>query len=187
MIDVGRNEIGRLELGLKNVTLARTQDGYFTGANFPIDPKLAAEETDFPVQDGSVSANARRTRWEQLMAEYKGRIDQESAKGFLGDHYDSYEKKANSPSERTLCGHVDLSARGLKPWQNENGPAGTVQSKAATAAMAKHMTMEAAMGHSCGLHFRAAEYLKKYPQYGWLKPLLKDLPSRPWTVFEAGQ
>ncbi len=185
--DLNRNEIGRLELGLKNVNLARTKDGYFTGANFPIDPKLAAEETDFPVKDGSVSANARRARWEQLMAEYKGKIDQQSAKSFLGDHYDAYEKRANAPSERTLCGHVDLSGRGLKPWQSENGPAGTVQNKAATAAMAKRMTMEAAMGHSCGLHFRSAEYLKKYPQYGWLKPLLKDLPSQPWTVFEAGQ
>ncbi len=185
--DLNRNEIGRLELGLKNVNLARTKDGYFTGANFPIDPKLAAEETDFPVADGSVSANARRVRWEQLMAEYKGRIDQESAKAFLGDHYDAYEKKANAPSERTLCGHIDLSGRGLKPWQGVNGPAGTVQAKAATAAMAKRMMMEAAMGHSCGLHFRAAEHLKKYPQYGWLKPLLRDLPSRPWTVFEAGR
>ncbi|HEY3443154.1 MAG TPA: C45 family peptidase [Paludibaculum sp.] len=185
--DLNRNEIGRLELGLKNVNLARTKDGYFIGANFPIDPKLTAEETDFPVQDGSVSANARRTRWEQLMKEYKGKIDQESAKKFLGDHFDAFANKANAPSERTLCGHVDLSERGLKPWQSENGPAGTVQSKAASATMAKRMMMEAAMGHSCGIHFRAAEFLKKYPQYAWMKPLLKDLPSQPWTVFEAGR
>lgn len=185
--DLNRNEIGRLELGLKNVNLARTKDGYFAGANFPIDPKLTAEETSFPVQDGSVSANARRVRWEQLMAEYKGKIDQEAAKRFLGDHYDTFDKKADAPSERTLCGHVDLSRRGLKPWQDENGPAGTVQSKATTAALAKRMTMEAAMGHSCGINFRAAEYLKKYPQYSWLTPLLKDLPSQPWTVFEAGR
>jgi hypothetical protein len=185
--DLNRNEIGRLELGLKNVNLVRTKDGYFVGANFPIDPKLAEEETDFPMQDKSVSANARRARWEQLMAEYKGKIDQESAKKFLGDHYDAFENKADSPSERTLCGHVDLSGRGLKPWQDENGPAGTVQNKSTTAAMAKRMSMEAAMGHSCGIHFRAADYLKKYPQFAWLKPLLKDLPSRPWTVFEAAQ
>ena len=185
--DLNSNEIGRLELGLKNVNLARTKDGYFVGANFPIDPKLTAEETDFPVQDGSVSANARRTRWEQLMKEYKGKIDQESAKKFLGDHFDAFANKANAPSERTLCGHVDLSERGLKPWQSENGPAGTVQSKAATAKMAKRMMMEAAMGHSCGIHFRAADFLKKHPQYAWLKPLLKDLPSQPWTVFEAAR
>ena len=49
--DLNRNEIGRLELGLKNVNLERKKDGYFAGANFPIEPKLTAEETDFPVAD----------------------------------------------------------------------------------------------------------------------------------------
>ena len=29
------NEIASLELGLKNVTLQRTQDGFFVGSNFP--------------------------------------------------------------------------------------------------------------------------------------------------------
>ena len=33
------NEIASLELGLKNVTLQRTKDGYFVGSNFPIDPE----------------------------------------------------------------------------------------------------------------------------------------------------
>ncbi len=63
------NEIASLELGLKNVTLERTRDGYFAGANFPINPKLAKEETEFDLQDASASPNARRARWQQLMAE----------------------------------------------------------------------------------------------------------------------
>lgn len=185
--DLNRNEIGRLELGLKHVTLERKKDGYFVGANFPIDPALTREETDFPAQDLSVSANARRTRWEQLMAEYKGRIDVASGKSFLSDHYDAYAKKANAPSERTLCGHVDLSERGLRPWQGENGPAGAVQAKITDAKMARAMSMEAAMGHPCGIGFKAAEHLKKHPQYAWMKPLLKDLPSHPWTRFESAR
>ena len=45
--DTKHNEIASLELGLKNVTLQRKRDGYFVSANFPIDPKLAKEETDF--------------------------------------------------------------------------------------------------------------------------------------------
>ena len=46
--DRKNNEIGRLELGLKYVTLERTSDGYFVGSNFPINPKLIAEEDRFP-------------------------------------------------------------------------------------------------------------------------------------------
>jgi hypothetical protein len=183
--DVRRNEIGRLELGLKNVLLERTRDGYFTGANFPVQPKLAAEETVFPVNDPSVSANARRARWEQLMAEFKGKIGVEEARRFLADHYDAYEKKPDAPSERTLCGHVDLSPRGMKPWQDEFGPAGTVQSKAADATMIRAMELDAALGHACGLGFRAAEHLARHPQYEWMRPLLRDLPSQPWTRFRA--
>ena len=44
------NEIASLELGLKNVTLERKKDGFFVGANFPINPKLAREETTFDSQ-----------------------------------------------------------------------------------------------------------------------------------------
>ncbi len=185
--DLNKNEIGRLELGLKHVTLDRKKDGYFVGANFPIDPALTAEETDFPAQNQSVSANARRTRWEELMAEYKGKVDVASGKSFLSDHYDAYAKQANSPSERTLCGHVDLSARGLKPWQEEHGPAGAVQAKITDATLARQMTMEAAMGHPCGVGFKAAEHLKKNPEFAWMKPLLKDLPSHPWARFQAAR
>lgn len=184
--DARRNEIARLELGLKNVVLERTKDGYFTGANFPVNPKLAAEETAFPVNDASVSANARRARWEQLMAEFKGRIWLEEAKRFLADHHDTYEKKADSPNERTLCGHVDLSPRGMKPWQPEFGPAGAVQAKAADARMIRNMEMEAALGHACGVGFRAEDHLQKHPEFAWMKPLLRDLPSHPWTRFRAG-
>ena len=37
--DRNTNEIASLELGLKNVTLERTKDGYFVGANFPVEPE----------------------------------------------------------------------------------------------------------------------------------------------------
>jgi hypothetical protein len=75
LADTEKNEIGRLELGLKNVTLERKSDGYFVGSNFPINEKLIREETNFDPHDMSASNNARHVRWEQLMAEYKGKID----------------------------------------------------------------------------------------------------------------
>ena len=65
------------------------------------------------------------------------------------------------------------------------GPAGTVQAKVADAAMAKRMSFEAAMGHPCGLDFRAAAHLAKHPEHAWTKPLLRDLVAQPWTAFTA--
>jgi len=184
--DVRGNEIGRLELGLKYVTLERTKDGYFVGSNFPINPGLIREETTFPVKDPTVSENARHARWEQLMAENKGRIDLATAQRFLGDHYDVIDK-ANEPSERTLCGHIDLSARGSKPWQAAYGPAGAVQNKAADAAMILDMSLTAAMGHACGLDFHASQHENDHPQFAWQKDILRDLASHPWTTFTVAR
>jgi hypothetical protein len=176
------NEIASLELGLKNVTLRRSKNGYFLGSNFPVNRKLTKEETEFNPNDLSQSANARRVRWLQLMAEFKGRIDVAAGQKFLSDHYDSFAKKTE-PNERTLCGHVDLSARGMKSWQEPYGPAGAVQAKVTDSTMAGQMSFVASMGHSCGIDFKAAEHLAKHPQFDWQKPYLKDLDSHPWTEF----
>ena len=184
--DMRAGEVASLELGLKHVTLLRTKDGYFVGSNFPANAELIRDETDFPVNDMSISENARHIRWEQLMAENKGKIDVAAAQRFLADHYDTYAK-VTGPSERTLCGHIDLSPRGSKPWQPAYGPAGAVQNKAADAAMTGSMSFTAAMGHSCGIGFRAAEHMKEHPQFAWEKALLRDLPSEPWTTFSAAQ
>ena len=181
--DMRTGEIGRLELGLKYVTLERTKDGYFTGANFPIDPRLTAEETDFDKNNPALSPNARRVRWEQLMEENTGKIDVETGKRFMADHYDVIDKKPDSPNERTLCGHNELSPRGMRPWAEPFAPVGTVQAKVTDAAMASKMQLEASAGHACGIGFKAASHLEQYPQFDYLRPLLKDMPSRPWTSF----
>lgn len=181
------NEIASLELGLKHVTLKRTKDGVFVGSNFPEDPALIRDEApDYPVNDMSISANARHKRWNQLMVQNKGKIDVKMAEKFLADHFDTYAGK-RAPSERTLCGHIDLSPRGSRPWQQPYGMAGTVQNKAADAAMAEKMELMAAMGHSCGLNFKAAEHLKKHPEFAWQQGLVRDLDSYPWTKFQIAQ
>lgn len=182
--DCNTGEIADLELGLKNVTLRRTKDGYFSGANFPVSEKLAREETKFDLKDKGHSANARRVRWEQVMAQHKGKIDAEAGKRFLADHYDVIAEK-EEPGERTLCGHIELSPRGLKPWADEFAAVGAVQAKVASAAMVRGMTFAAAQGHACGIHFKAGQHLAKHKQYAWQKPYLRDLPSRPWAVFQA--
>lgn len=182
--DRKRNEIARLELGLKYITLERTKDGYFVGSNFPINPKLIAEETDFPANDPNTPDQVRHRRWDQLMAEYKGRIDVEAGKKFETDHYDLITKEID-PNERTLCGHVDRSSRGLRPWQDPYGPAGAVEAKVADSAMAEKMSFVAGAGHPCGVEFHAKEFLQIHKEYAWQAPLLEDLKANAWTVVSA--
>src|SRR5580700_4930812 len=116
-------EIAYLELGLKNTPMWRTKDGYFVSSNFARDPKLIREETSgFDPQDMSSSMNARHARADELVQHAKGTIDVEMAEGFLADHFDSFEKTSShadkvQPNERSLCGHVDASPRGVKEWE----------------------------------------------------------------------
>jgi hypothetical protein len=182
--DTHKGEIASLELGLKNVTLERKTDGYFVGSNFPIAPKLAAEETDFATTDMSNSPNARHRRWEQLMAENKGKIDVNLAEKFLADHVDSFTGKTE-PSERTLCGHVELSSRGMGSWQIPYGNAGAVQNKATDTQLVAQMEFVAAAGHACGMDFLAAKHLQQHPEQSWEKSELRDMKAYPWTTISA--
>ena len=178
------NEVASLELGLKNVTLLRTKDGYFVGSNFPNNAKLIAEETDFNPQDRSKSENARHERWISLMEQHKGKIDIAAAQKFLGDHYDSFAAKADY-NERTLCGHIESSPRGMGAWQPPYAPAGAVQNKVTDSTSAEQMTLHALLGHACGRDFKAAAHLAKHTEFAWQRDSLRDMPSRPWTRFAA--
>jgi hypothetical protein len=178
------NEIASLELGLKNVTLERSKDGFFVGANFPVNPKLTKEETTFDPADKTTSQSARRQRWLTLMEQNKGRIDAAAGRRFLADHFDAYEGKTHA-SERTLCGHIELSPRGMGNWELPYAPAGAVQNKVTDAAGAEKMSFTAALGHACGTGFKAAPHLAKHPEFAWEKDILRDMPARPWTQFTA--
>jgi hypothetical protein len=181
-------EIGYLELGLKNTPLWRTKDGYFVSSNFPRDPKLIREETSgFDVNDASSSMNARHARADEMVEHAKGTIDVEMAEAFLADHYDSFEKKTQR-NERSLCGHVDASSRGVKEWEwSAYNPGGAVQGKATDSKMAENMSFVARAGHPCGADFTAADFLEHHAEYSWQKPLLRDMKAGPWTTFRAGQ
>jgi len=181
-------EIAYLELGLKNTPLWRTKDGYFVSSNFAQDAKVLAEEAPaFDTKDLSSSPNARRVRWEQLMQQNKGKIDVEMAEQFLADHADSYEKEERA-SERSLCGHVDVSPRGVKEWEwAPNNPGGAVQGKATDSSMAGKMSLRARAGHPCGADFLARDFLDRHPEYEWERPFLRDMKAGPWTTFTSGQ
>ena len=184
--DAKTGQIGSLELGLKNVSFKYTSDGYYIGSNFPDNTNLIRQETTYDPSDSLTSECARRVRWEQLMAQHKGAIDVAAAESFLADHYDVRLGRIE-PSERTLCGHVDLSPRGMGDWQTPFGPAGAVQNKVADASMALRMSFAAAAGHACGQSFDHERFLQEHPQYSWQEKYLRDMPSEPWTVFSSAK
>ena len=180
-------EIAQFELGLKRHQLWRTKDGVFVGSNFALDPQVIAEDTKFDPKNRSSSPNARRERWETLMKESQGKIDVESAQRFLSDHMDAFDGRVEA-DERSLCGHTDVSPRGVKEWEwGPYYPGGAVQGKAMDSRMAEAMSFAARMGHPCGEDFLSAPFLKAHPEYAWEAPRLTDMKAGPWTTFKTGQ
>jgi hypothetical protein len=181
-------EIAYLELGLKHTPVWRKKDGYFVSSNWARDPKLIQDETDgFDITDLSSSPNARRVRWEDLMAANKGKIDVPMAEQFLADHEDSFLKEKRA-DQRSLCGHADVAKEGIPEWEwPAYYPGGAVQGKAADSDMAAKMSLVAHAGHPCGEDFLAKPFLAAHPEYSWQAPILKDMKAGPWTVFSAGE
>ena len=181
-------EIAYLELGLKNTPLWRSKDGYFVSSNYARDPELIRNETNgFKLNDLSFSPNARRVTWVKRMAEYKGRIDIELAEKFLADHDDSFTGK-NEADDRSLCGHVDKVKQGIPQFDwGPYYPGGSVTGKVMDSDLAGKLSLVAHAGHPCGEDFLAAPFLAAHPEYNYLKPILKDMISGPWTAFSAGE
>ena len=182
--DNKNGEIALLELGLKNNVLKRASEGCFFGANFPVTDKVSKEETKFDHSKKDSSPNARKVRWEFLMAEHKGKIDLDSAKTFETDDFDVITLKRGT-NERTLCGRVEISPRGVPEWDwGPFYPAGTVQSKVIDGTLAGKMTFWGQIGHH-GSDFTADDFLREHKEYEWMRGLVKDMKSQPWSRFEA--
>ena len=183
--DLKTNEIAKLDLGLKHHHLWRTHDGVYVGSNFATDKNLLADETTFNTNDKTNSANARKVRWDQLVNENKGKIDDVLGKKFEADHIDA--NLGSRASDRcVICGHVDEDPHGSPEWSwPPYYPGGSVQGKVTTAALAKDLKFWARMGHTCGADFIASAFLDKHPEYKWMLPYLKDMKAGAWTLFEA--
>ncbi|MGC1417481.1 MAG: C45 family peptidase [Candidatus Acidiferrum sp.] len=181
-------EIAQFELGLRAYKLWRTKDGAYSGSNWARDPKVLREDApEFKPNDLETSPNARRVRWEQLLKENKGKIDVDLAEKMLGDHIDSYHQRPET-NERTLCGHVDSSPRGVEIWGwGPYFPGGAVQGKATDSEMTKEMKLVARAGHPCGEDFLAKPFLAAHPEYAWQAPYLHDMKAGPWTEFHSGE
>lgn len=182
--DIRSNEIVRLELGLRYVGFERTRDGFFTGSNIAEDPRILRFETTTRETDIGSSKVARRLRWRELMAAFKGRIDAGAAKAFEADHRD-VARGEEHPGGRSLCGHFELEAEPL--WDAPYEPAGTTDAKVLDSTMAARLSFAARAGSACGRPFHAGPFLLAHPQFDWLKEILPDRPSQEWTVFTAGE
>jgi hypothetical protein len=164
MADANTNEIGRFELGLKNANFSHTKDGSYYGANFPENPKLIAEET----QGYDPAENAGRIqRWKADLATYRGKIDVDLAKTFLGDSYDE-NTKTNDGMGGALCGKSP-------DW-------GAVSARVLTSDMIKNMQFWARMGIPDGSKLSSARLVGAHPE---LKDAgAKDLAAGPWTIIQ---
>jgi len=185
---IGDNKIGEIalfELGLLNHAVRRTKDGCYFGANFPDTNRLTNEETKFDRTKKDSSPNARRARWEHLIGQHKGKIDVDLGKAFEIDNFDMIEQKQGT-NERTLCGRIEVSPRGVPEWDwGPFYPGGTVQSKVIDGTLAEKMAFWGKIGHHES-DFIAADFLKEHKEYDWMRGLLKDMKSQPWSWFEVG-
>ena len=186
--DIKTGEIMLFEAGLKFYHIDRTTDGYYAGFNAPLDPRirnLECENSGFA--DIRRHQGARQVRLPGLLEEYKGRIDNLAAQEILADHFDVYLDREN-PCSRTVCAHYELDDRAYMsqpgrpvPFQ----PRGAVDAVTADSADAKELSLWARWGSPCGMPFYAEEFLKKNPQFEYLREFLKDRPSLPWTRLKA--
>ncbi len=177
-------EIALLELGLKYHEVRRTKDGCYFGANYPVTDTLTRTETRFDVSKSDSSPNARKARWQQIVAENKGKIDLERAKAFETDGFDVIAGK-NETNERTLCGRVEISPRGVPEWDwAPFYPGGTVQSKVTDGALAEKLAFWGQARH-LGADFIAGDFLSEHKEYEWMRGLLKDMKCQQWCRFEA--
>lgn len=184
--DTKTNEIMQFEAGCKLYDVQIKTDGYFVGFNAPQNPAIRNLEcANTGYADIRRHQGARQVRLPQLMEKYKGRLDAQTAKTILSDHFDVYLGREN-PCSRTVCSHYELDAREFMSAPGRPTPfrpQGAVDGVIATDEMIKSMTFEARFGSSCGKAFVAKEFFEQHPQYSYLAELVDDRPSQPWTRF----
>lgn len=183
------NEIMLYELGKTVENIRRTHNGVFYGMNSSISARLRSQETnDQEWLDITTSSGARNQRLHFLLVEsseramdprgYYGRIDIESAKKILADHYDVLNER-EIMNHRSICNHTELSK------EKNYYPHGCYDGKATNSMMAATLSFWGRWGSSCGRVFRVSEFIRKHPMYRKWKKYLRDFPAHKWVVLHA--
>jgi hypothetical protein len=184
--DTNTNEIMRIELGLRFHNTERTKNGFFIGFNAPYDPRIRNLEcVNTGFDDIRRHQGARKVRLNDLMDNFKGKINVEVAKQIISDHYDVYLNKEN-PCSRTCCSHYELDAREYmsdpsrpKPFT----PRGALDGNIIDTKMAKNMSFLLRWGNSCGIPFNKDKFCDENRVWEHLREYLHDRPQQPWTIF----
>ena len=184
--NVKTNEIMMIELGLEYVNVKRETNGYFIGMNAAYDPRIRNLECkNTGIDDVRRHQGARKVRLPQLMEEYKGKIDEQTAKLIISDHYDVYLHRIN-PCSRTVCAHYELDPREYMSQESRPvpfAPRGAVDGCIITSKLAKQMKFLLRWGNSCGIPFIVSEFCQQHPQWAFMRDQLEDRPTQEWTEF----
>lgn len=184
--DTNKNEIMRIELGLRFHKTEKTKNGYFIGFNGPYDPRIRNLEcVNTGIDDIRRHQGARKVRLADLMDTHKGKLNIDIAQQIISDHYDVYLNKEN-PCSRTCCSHYELDAREYmsdpsrpKPFQ----PRGALDGNVIDSNLAKNMSFSLRWGNSCGIPFDKNKFCTENRVWDYLRPYLHDRPQQPWTIF----
>jgi len=192
--DIKNQEIGKLELGLLNVSFSRSKTGYYDGENYVDDSKMIREEcgptlwdtvTNWPDDLNSVNCvTARRLRWHALLAQHRGAIDAELAKEFLGDQYEQSLGQIN-PGGMVLMARMELTDVPEIPGASAPRLFGANDGKVVTADLVGKMSFWVRIGHPDGSPFAFGPFLEQHPEFAWQAPYLKDLVDQPWSLFKS--
>ena len=188
VVDTNTGEIARYEQGLKHQELLRTKDGYFFGCNACHNPRIRNLEcVDNGYNDPRQQTGARRIRFQQLLPQMSGKIDDDIAKKILADKYDPYLGYI-CPSSRNICSHYDVDPQYYADdpkavWNIPFYPAGSCDGKCASADDIKNMQMWGIFGRADGEPFDVDSFMEQHPQWSWQKGYVYDRPSQPWTLF----
>ena len=185
--DTNKNEIMRIELGLRFHKTERTKNGHFIGFNAPYDARIRNFEcVNIGIDDIRRHQGARKVRLADLMDEHKGKLNIDIAQKIIADHYDVYLNKEN-PCSRTCCSHYELDAREYmsdqsrpKPFQ----PRGALDGNVVDSTMAKNMSFSLRWGSSCGIPFDSNKFCTENRVWDYLRPYLHDRPQQEWTTFK---
>ena len=185
--DTNKNEIMRIELGLRFHNTERNKNGYFIGFNAPYDARIRNFEcVNTGIDDIRRHQGARKVRLADLMDEHKGKLNIDIAQKIIADHYDVYLNKEN-PCSRTCCSHYELDAREYmsdqsrpKPFQ----PRGALDGNVVDSTMAKNMSFSLRWGSSCGIPFDANKFCSENRVWDYLRPYLHNRPQQEWTTFK---
>jgi hypothetical protein len=165
MVDGKTNEIGKLQLGLKNVVFSTSNDGFYCGSNFPEDPKLIKEETPGYYPGGN---EEREKRWISHLTKDRGNVDQTLAEGYLADTFDSVTGKFDGRGGGALC--------------SKGGGSGAINANVLTADSLAQMEFWGRMGCPDGSNLELSRRSANAAQ-----TILHDLPGEPWTLVQGSR